>query len=639
MERNNVEPMNPKPSFHRIKQLKVTGGFLAGLDLSFSDGLNTVIGARGSGKSSEQELIRYALGILPGRDEKDPLRRKIDGLIKNTLDGGRVEVVIETKEGMTYTVSRSQDEDPVLLSEDGTPLPIDALHSQIFSADIYSQNQIESIAETPHYQLDLLDKFRESELRVVDQDLDATVRKLRTNAAAIIPLTSERAQLEAELTQLEAVREKLKSLAKADGQDTEEMNRIHAAKGLRDREIKAIDLARAQLADFKMRISSFVGHYGPQALGVFGDDMRTSVNRLLTGEAISAIQTGIANAEKHINAAVAAISVAESAVEEVRTKLEQAHVAQELEYRKVVEAQVQNQAKSVERAKVEKQHNDLMFKAKRLDDVKTTISKLEKERLRLLGELSEVRDRRFSIRNSVANELNSHLNPTIQVQIEQNADQEDYRKLLESHLKGGGIQQGTVAQKLSSSITPSELGELVRKNEPMLLVKKGNINPDQARKVISELSNPEKLMELEIVEMDDLPRIDLNDNGVYKNSAELSTGQKCTAILPILLFDSVNPLLIDQPEDNLDNRYVYECVVDTVRKVKGGRQLIFVTHNPNIPVLGDAEKVIVLHSDGRSGMVRKVGNVDQCRDEIINLLEGGADAFRLRSERYNGKSS
>jgi len=638
-ERNIVESMNPKPSFHRIKQLKVTGGFLAGLDLSFSDGLNTVIGARGSGKSSEQELIRYALGILPGRDDKDPLRRKIDGLLKNTLDGGRVELVIETKEGMTYTVSRSQDEAPVLLSEDGTPLPLDALHSQIFNADIYSQNQIESIAETPHYQLDLLDKFRKAALRAVEQELDATVRKLRTNAASIIPLTGERTQTEAELAQLEAVKEKLKSLSSADGQNTEEMNRIHAAKGLRDREIKALDLASARLVDFRSSLSSLVGHYGPQALGFFGDDMRTGVNNLLTGKAIAAIQSGITDAEKHITASVEAIRVYESTVAQARLKLEQAHVAQEVEYRKVVEAQAQNQAQSVERAKAEKQHNDLMFKAKRLDDVKAAISNLENERQRLLGELSEVRDRRFLIRNSVANELNSHLNPTIQVQIEQNADQEDYRKLLEAHLKGGGVQAGMVAQKLSSSITPSELGELVRKNDPMLLVKKGNINPDQARKVISELSNPEKLMELEIVEMDDLPRIDLNDNGVYKNSAKLSTGQKCTAILPILLFDSVNPLLIDQPEDNLDNRYVYECVVDTVRKVKGGRQLIFVTHNPNIPVLGDAEKVIVMHSDGRSGTVRKTGNVDHCRDEIINLLEGGADAFRLRSKRYDVKSS
>jgi ATPase subunit of ABC transporter with duplicated ATPase domains len=237
----------------------------------------------------------------------------------------------------------------------------------------------------------------------------------------------------------------------------------------------------------------------------------------------------------------------------------------------------------------------------------------------------------------VAKTLNGHLMPNIQVKVEQNADQEEYRRLLETHLRGCGVQHSVVAQKLSSSLTPSELGDLVRRNEPVLLANKGNINADQARKVIGELSNVEKLMDLEVVDLDDLPRIDLSDNGVYKNSSELSTGQKCTAILPILLFDSANPLLIDQPEDNLDNRYVYECVVDTVRKVKGSRQLIFVTHNPNIPVLGDSEQVIVLHSDGRSGTVQKTGNVDDCRDEIINLLEGGADAFRLRSKRYDVK--
>lgn len=627
--------MKTEPTFHRIKNIKVTGGFLAGIDLSFSDGLNSVIGARGSGKSSAQELIRFALGILPGRDEKDQLRRRIESLTKSNLDGGRVELVIETKEGMTYTVSRAAEEAPVLLSEEGTPIPIESLHSQIFRADIYSQNQIESIAETPHYQLDLLDKFKEPELRVVRLEVEETLRNLRGNAAQILPLLSEQAQLEGELTQLEAVREKMKTLAKGDGQNTDEMNRAHAAKGLRDREIKAIDHARRQLADFKGKLAAFVGYYGPQTESFFGDDMKAGVNHAITGEAINAIKSGIAAAEQQINAALNAIQNADVLVYTARTKLEQAHALQEVEFRKLVEKQQQNLAQSTERAKVEKQHNDLLFKAKRVDELKQTIKKHHETRNRLLAKLSEDRDCRFAIRHGVAETLNRHLLPNIRVQIEQNADQEEYRKLLESSLRTSSMAYRIVAQSLSSSLTPQELGDLVRNNEPVTLSRKGNINPDQARKVIQELANPEKLMELEIVDMDDLPRIELSDNGVYKNSAGLSTGQKCTAILPILLFDSANPLLIDQPEDNLDNRYVYECVVDTVKKVKGSRQLIFVTHNPNIPVLGDSERVIVMHSDGRSGAVCKIGTVDECREEIVNLLEGGADAFRLRSERYD----
>jgi len=254
--------------------------------------------------------------------------------------------------------------------------------------------------------------------------------------------------LEAELSQIEAVKEKLKSLAKADGQDTEEMNRIHAAKGLRDREIKAIDHARTQLADFKSKLATFVGHYGPQALGFFGDDMRTGANQLITGEAITAVKTGIAQAEQQINAALKAIEAADISVYGARTKLAQAHAAQELEYRKVVEKHQQNQAKSAERAKVEKQHNDLLFKAKRLDDLKQQIKKHQGAREGLLAELSEVRDRRFDIRDSVAQTLNSHLQPNIQVSVDQNADQEEYRKLLETYLRGSGMQYARVAQSL-----------------------------------------------------------------------------------------------------------------------------------------------------------------------------------------------
>ena len=134
--------------------------------------------------------------------------------------------------------------------------------------------------------------------------------------------------------------------------------------------------------------------------------------------------------------------------------------------------------------------------------------------------------------------------------------------------------------------------------------------------------------------MVDLPTIQLSDGGVYNASSLLSTGQKCTAILPILLMDSENPLLIDQPEDNLDNRFVYETIVDSISKVKKKRQLMFVTHNPNIPVLAEADKVIVLESDGTNAKLLNEGTVDHCKDHIVTLLEGGEDAFNRRKARY-----
>ena len=97
------------------------------------------------------------------------------------------------------------------------------------------------------------------------------------------------------------------------------------------------------------------------------------------------------------------------------------------------------------------------------------------------------------------------------------------------------------------------------------------------------------------------------------------------------------PLVVDQPEDNLDNHFIYETVVKAVRRMKERRQMILVTHNANIPVLGEADLVIVMNSDGRTGHVEKSGTVDNCRREIIDLLEGGPEAFKRRSERYGRK--
>ncbi len=124
-----------------------------------------------------------------------------------------------------------------------------------------------------------------------------------------------------------------------------------------------------------------------------------------------------------------------------------------------------------------------------------------------------------------------------------------------------------------------------------------------------------------------------------KTHCSLSTGQKCTTILPILLLDSDNPLLVDQPEDNLDNRYIYDTIVNAIHRVKKRRQIILITHNPNIPVLGEASAVYVLTSNGERSRLSNHGSVDDCKTEIINLLEGGKEAFVRRKERYSYSSA
>jgi ABC-type lipoprotein export system ATPase subunit len=172
-----------------------------------------------------------------------------------------------------------------------------------------------------------------------------------------------------------------------------------------------------------------------------------------------------------------------------------------------------------------------------------------------------------------------------------------------------------------------------------------NVESARAKNIIEHMqSQREVLYELEILPLDDKVEIYLNvaeDNAdpEYKEAAKLSTGQKCTAILPILLLATDGgPLLIDQPENNLDNHYIFKDVVPRLELIKANRQLLFVTHNPNIPVLADAERVVVLAAasdeKGIGGTVEKIGSVEDTREEIISLLEGGREAFELRSKVY-----
>jgi len=172
------------------------------------------------------------------------------------------------------------------------------------------------------------------------------------------------------------------------------------------------------------------------------------------------------------------------------------------------------------------------------------------------------------------------------------------------------------------------------------------ITPERAQRVAQHLSprtepgepyldasKLEQLLQLEHLDTEDLPIICLDDKPIE----DLSPGQRCSTLIPIILLESDCPLLIDQPEDNLDNKLVFDLVVDILRGLKEKRQIIVATHNPNIPVSGDAEQVIVFESSSRECCeVVRQGSIDE-EDvvyQIKAIMEGSEEAFRIRAEKY-----
>jgi hypothetical protein len=177
------------------------------------------------------------------------------------------------------------------------------------------------------------------------------------------------------------------------------------------------------------------------------------------------------------------------------------------------------------------------------------------------------------------------------------------------------------------------------------ITKKFSLPPAQAQHLSQ--SDAETLM---LIEELDLPpttavRLNVAVEGQPQNwqlIEDLSTGQKATAVLLLLLLESDAPLLVDQPEDDLDNRFITGGIVPKMREEKRGRQFVFATHNANIPVLGDAELIIGLRAYGEAGAGRTeipleyVGSIDlrSVRELIEEVLEGGKEAFEMRRLKY-----
>src|SRR5512134_454508 len=236
------------PTYHRIRSLEVTGGFLAGLKLVFDDRLNCIIGGRGTGKTTVLEVLRYALDRMPDANLDRPRHQAIEKLLQSNLGGGSVRVEIETRDGAAYTVVRGFGESPLVTSDEGKPVDINIGKDIVFGLDIYSQNQIEDIANDAFFQLQLIDKFIHREVDDLERDLRETMKVLEANAGKILETRRSIDDLVEATRELPDVTEKIRGFEKADQGGGELLRKEHEHKSLRAREAQVVEAVGALYA-------------------------------------------------------------------------------------------------------------------------------------------------------------------------------------------------------------------------------------------------------------------------------------------------------------------------------------------------------------------------------------------------------
>jgi DNA repair exonuclease SbcCD ATPase subunit len=245
-------------------------------------------------------------------------------------------------------------------------------------------------------------------------------------------------------------------------------------------------------------------------------------------------------------------------------------------------------------------------------------------------------DELYTLRLTQIEKINSEFGEQIVLTLEPGVLTASHTKLMEELLQRSNLRnQAEVARDLAEKVRPSDLVDIIETSDAKRLADTLGRDLGQVTRLVSHLLDHSRLYELETIVPEDSLEITMLVRGEARPIEQLSKGQMATALLPLVLREAEYPLIVDQPEDDLDNAFVSEKLIERLKALSKKRQLIFVTHNANIPVLGDADCVVVMEMDGpRKARPCQCGSVDAMREPIIKLLEGGKEAFRSRQEKY-----
>jgi DNA repair ATPase RecN len=604
----------------RIDRLEVSGGFLDDLEINFTDGLNVLIGARGAGKTSVLELIRFGLGLPAITEEagKDAFEQALA-----VLGDGTVTVYCSVGGDPLVFTRTGFDEVPSASRSHRTGMPL-----------IVSQNEIEQIGLDPKSRREILD-------RLIDPSLRAEMEGTSRSEVASIERRLEIQREEREEAAEEAERKAELSAS------LEEAEKKQKKSGATLKKLEKLQVEVAEQSDQLGQLRAAADSYrqAGEGIGDWAEELReTQIERSLPELSSAATESQVAKklskAEDLVERAVAELEAARSLVGDAASE----------ENGRATKLQEQLKKKTENLEKLQKGAGDIgrrvsalrqelkavAAQEKRVKQLDKEIAKLVGKRDRLLDEDERAAEARYAIRKKCASQLTKRFNHRIEVRVDKSGEVNSYQAALVEVLQGSNLRYKNLAARLAESVSPRELAHAVEAEDPERLARLCDIPADRARKLLAHFET-HSLSPLLLAPLDDSVDFALLDGQDYKVSHDLSMGQRCTVVLPMLLAEEREAVVLDQPEDHLDNAFIVETLVSAISKRSEGGQVIVATHNANIPVLGEAMQVIVLASDGRRGFVASVGGLDSDKSvhAITTLMEGGREAFAQRAEFYD----
>jgi chromosome segregation protein len=613
---NRVATAIPKQENSYVKSITFEGDKLDGSVIDLSPELNTFIGIRGSGKSTILEAIRYALDIPFGKNAADVLYK--EGSVKNALgSGGKITLLAVDRHGQEYEVRRIVGEQPDVYVGGRLHPGINIRETVLHKPMYFGQKDLSNTGEG--FENDLVEKLVGDKLAEIRQAISS-------QRQAVVELTQR-------LQKLADVSDKQKDY-QAKKQDAEYRLKFFKQHGVEEKLQKQVDFE--QDARTIKDLSDFVTEYIQgldDFIGQYSDDFASrrkyvsKQNQKFFTEVFAIfdnIAKGFAELKKAITQVKSSSVELKAKVKEFDTlknalKEQFAEVARKLSEELKSSGVTAIKPDDFLRLRKEVESSAQILAA--LGKEKEQQLALQKQLSSALTVLNDQWHQEFRVIKQELDKINQQ-ETALQIEIEYKGDKDAFLRYMKDVFRGSKLRETTLSELVRSFADGAGLYRELDRAKAMVGTSSATF----------EEYLQENLSALLTWQVPNSYSIKYHG----KHLKNHSLGQRASALILFVLSQRENDvIIIDQPEDDLDNQTIYEDVIKLVRKLKPRTQFVFATHNPNIPVLGDAEQIIAC-AYTEDSIQPTVGSIDApaLQEAIVRIMEGGSEAFERRKEIY-----
>ena len=608
---NRICKNKPNTTHGYVKSISFEGGRLDGTTIELSPELNTFIGIRGSGKSSALEALRYAFDLKPSCDVE--YKNK---LVDITLgSGGQVVVKVVDKFDKEYEIRRIVKEKPSIVDANDNDLGI-SVGTILQNALYFGQKDL---SQGTSFEAELLDKLLGEKIKNSAVDASELYGEMMDSLKSLLAIKN----VPEELAELET---KKSNLNHSIG--------IFEERGVAEKLSKqtAFNLDRQKIDNVGTEISTVV------------EDIKSCLENIAISEKMFDDYESKYNAEEFEKAK----NILSSIMQIIGNMKQEAEGidGKYTEYKVLLDS-LDGKIESLkgEFAEIKRQIDDPQVDIdaypKLKTDLQETEGKIKKLSESLIGKnvfensfktslrkRNELLQKQFKSYEAAVKRINES-QPELSVRLEFKGEKDKFKEYLKSDFRGSSIKD-TKYQSLVDAF--SDYAALI---EDVLI--------DGGKKCKDILTDTEfgKLREkIESQYKELLAKETPNSVEIFYHDKPLkqhSLGQRASALVLFILSQKENDVvIIDQPEDDLDNKVIYDEVIKAICSRKKDIQFIFATHNANIPVLGDAEKILVAELTDDVITIEQ-GNIDnpKTHEQIVIIMEGGQEAFDKRKKIYS----